>query len=143
MTKQREFDRIVNQVLCFGEKDTAVMMGNAGNFSGFKYVKSVGPTKALKKYASRKLKNRYSELDEFNTSKLTTCCFIERTYMKKGPGRSRERKVIHCPQCATTWNRDVSASLNLLKIAIHTCPLHHLEQDVGNIFRGASTDSSR
>ena len=40
-------------------------------------------------------------------------------YMKaKKDCRKGQRRVVHCKKCHTTWNRDVSASINITKIGL-------------------------
>ncbi len=142
MRRQREFDRIVNEVLTFGIKPTPVVaMGNARNLHGFR--KNVhGPARKLITHAKKKLVNPggfvrglFIDINESHTSKWTTCCLSKANYMKQKDRRYPIRGLLHCSQCKKTLCRDSSAAHNILKITLHNLGIN-LKQRVSK-FPGA------
>ena len=63
-------------------------------------------------------------MDEFRTSKLGCCCNVRVTHPKKrryGPATNDNTRngVSICTRCDKTWNRDVSAAINMHRLFLN------------------------
>ena len=108
-----------------------------GNWNGGKGTpikrRCAGPLQEVK-FELHKRKDVYLEMiHEKNTSQVCSCCHQKLSNMqyKTKAGVKKIHKVLHCKRnqtlktserahrCGTTWNRDVNASLNILKLLLH------------------------
>ena len=143
--RQREFDRIVDQVLAQNKDGMLVIgMGNSRNLSGLPGTPPSGPAIAIMKHARKRLKNKVNviDIDEFNTTKLSTCCYAPTIHSSHQ--QQPIHGILHCTQCGTTLCRDTSAATNILKIALietGTMQLPHGKK-IQHIFSKTTTKKS-
>ena len=108
--------------------------------------KTCGPVKKMKKELQRRKETiTVVDIDEFRTSKMTTCCAFPCGCKETNEGERKEVKAIEragplnevkdkktgetrrehlysvtfCQNCSCIWNRDVNAALNMLRIFEH------------------------
>ena len=119
-----------------GQHNASIAMGNGRTMSGFRGGKNVAPVVKLINHAQKRIRGRGTWLDvnEHSTTKLVTCCFTEAEYMRTHDN-SKINGIQHC-QCGNTLNRDASASINIMKIALHNTG-HVIRQDM-TVFPGAN-----
>lgn len=122
MRTQHEMDRVVDYVMGLSNHNPLIGLGNARNLGQSKSIGPPGPYKKLFNHAHKRLKGRgiIHNVNEYNTTKLTTCCFREHVYLKKSSSDKTIKTTIlgvfHCKKCKTTLCRDGSAAENMLKI---------------------------
>jgi hypothetical protein len=131
--RQRALGNMVNEFVAQPEaigsskKKLIVAFGDAA-------FKTAGPTKKLKTELRRRPDVTVVDIDEFHTSLMTTCCAFHSTQPQAvervGPmGETTDKKgnvtreslygVTFCNKCSRMWNRDVNASINMLRIYQH------------------------
>jgi len=99
--------------LCKGVGDPVVIIGDAGGNGGR------GRAQQNHKVIHNTLAGFYSVLliDEFNTSKKTTCCHTDAcTTTSAGRRRSKGCKQCKFGNDTRWWNRDAGAALNMISI---------------------------
>ena len=140
VTNQKALSSIVNDVvnkpkkaIQSTKKKTIVVYGD-GKFQ------TRGPMRKVYRELRRKENVTVVDMDEFRTSKLTTCCAfpkqricegknkveakaVEREgpvgeyYDKKGEFQRKSLySVTFCQNCSCIWNRDVNAALNMMRL---------------------------
>jgi hypothetical protein len=90
----------------------AVIFGDATRLSGLRGRRPGIPIKAMLRWA---VSNGYRVflVNEYNTSKMTSCCGVEGEHVVDGQYRYG---TVRCPVCGMDWDRDRNAARNI-KIA--------------------------
>lgn len=114
MAEQKAIDTMLNWVT-YG-KTKALGIGDGSKTTGFRGTSPGGPTKKIKRYA---IKSGYEIVlvNEWGTSKMSACCRGHEMKPMKRRVATGETEEIHglriCKKCGRTWDRDVSAALNI------------------------------
>lgn len=135
IAEKRAIDRMLNWVT-YGKKKP-LGLGDCSKTNGFKGTSPGGPTKRIKRHA---IKSGYEiiSVDEFRTSKMSSCCrgFTMRPmrgFNKKGVFGDLHGVRI-CNKCGKTWDRDFSAAINIFDVFYNSIVLGgehppHLRRD--------------
>lgn len=117
IANQRAIDDMLNWVT-YG-KSKILGIGDGSKTTGFKGTSPGGPTKKIKRHA---IKCGYEVVlvNEAYTSKRSACCHGHDLKPMKRTAANGEKEDIHglriCKKCGRTWDRDVSAALNIFDV---------------------------
>ena len=142
--RQREFDRVADQVLAQNKNGRVVIgMGNSRNLNGLPGTPPSGPCIQLMRHAEKRLKNKANviSIDEFNTTKLSTCCYAPTIHsnLEQQPIHG----ILHCRNCGKTLCRDTSAATNILKITLAETRAMQLSHGTYSFFTKKNTDKKK